>query len=209
GERNQSFKVLQKKKKKKKKTICLGAMDEGQCAKVLTNAVAVLHKKQLLVDDLAHGPMKYMGICRYVNDDNDTHVIDKEIPMANANDDLEIPATFKIDVPSFDDTDTFADHADHVSEKEKIFFHRIDLKCVPYADYHAALLYFTGSGEFNRQMRVKAAEKEFILNESGLYRSLDKKDKSKKGELVVIPTCEKDIFDALGMDFVPPEKRSL
>ena len=39
------------------------------------------------------------------------------------------------------------------------------LRLIPCDQYHCGILYFTGSDEFNRQMRQKALDKGFILNE--------------------------------------------
>jgi len=190
--------------------------DKEKCADMLTKIVNALHHKNILVDDIAHGPTKYMGICQYTNADVNVNV------NVNAHDDYNttgIPATFKIDVPSFDDSDTYHENEnekenekENNKEKENnnnmTYYHRMDLTYIEYSNYYAGLLYFTGSDSFNRHMRVKANEKGLILNEMGVFQMLDEKDKTKKGNRVVIPKCEKDIFDALGMEYVPPENRS-
>ena len=46
--------------------------------------------------------------------------------------------------------------------------HRIDLKHYPAEQYAFALLYFTGSDLFNREMRMVAHEKGLILGDSGV-----------------------------------------
>ncbi|CCW60236.1 unnamed protein product [Phytomonas sp. EM1] len=48
---------------------------------------------------------------------------------------------------------------------------RIDIRFVDAASYPAALLYFTGSKNFNVIMRAEAIKKNFILNEYGLFRN--------------------------------------
>ncbi|MDI9624737.1 MAG: DNA polymerase/3'-5' exonuclease PolX [Methanothermobacter sp.] len=61
----------------------------------------------------------------------------------------------------------------------------------------AALLYFTGSMEFNIELRRLARSKSMKLNEYGLYK--DKKRIASK--------TEKEIFKALELEYIPPELR--
>lgn len=50
--------------------------------------------------------------------------------------------------------------------KEKTHaFRRIDIRLLPHDQYYCALLYFTGSDMFNKDMRGHALEKGFTLNE--------------------------------------------
>ena len=79
---------------------------------------------------------------------------------------------------------------------------RIDIRYVPYKSYYAALLYFTGSGNFNKKMRTIAESLGYKLNEYGLYKK--KKDKLKRMHI----DSEKDIFDILGMEYISPDKRN-
>lgn len=80
---------------------------------------------------------------------------------------------------------------------------RIDIRFVPTASYAAALLYFTGSKEFNTQMRSHAKKLGYKLNEYGLY----KLSKSKKGDKLIETNEEIDIFNALKMPYVEPHNR--
>ena len=76
---------------------------------------------------------------------------------------------------------------------------RIDIRFMPQESYYAAILYFTGSGEFNRRMRGVANSLGYTLNEYQLTRLSD----SKK-----IPvSSEKDIFNALNMEYEIPHNR--
>lgn len=75
---------------------------------------------------------------------------------------------------------------------------RLDIRYVPYESYYAALLYFTGSGEFNKRMRQHAINLGYMLNEYGLF------DRDKKMFKV---KSEKEIFDKLNMDYIPPHLR--
>ena len=78
---------------------------------------------------------------------------------------------------------------------------RIDIRYIPYSSYYSAILYFTGSGDFNKKMRNIAIDMGYKLNEYGLY--LLKNNKSIKIKI----KSEKDIFDALGMEYVEPKNR--
>ena len=88
----------------------------------------------------------------------------------------------------------------------KLKFHkiirRIDIRMVPYDSLASSLLYFTGSGEFNKNMRTYGLSKGFTLNEYGIYRIINKVKtfniKAKE---------EKDIFRILNIEYVEPENR--
>lgn len=79
---------------------------------------------------------------------------------------------------------------------------RIDIRYMPYKSYYPALLYFTGSGEFNKKMRQVAIQLGYKLNEYGLYKILDGKYKR------INVQSEKDIFDELNMEYIDPELRT-
>jgi len=71
---------------------------------------------------------------------------------------------------------------------------QVDLRVVQREQFGAAILYFTGSQEFNVYMRNIAISKGMKLNEYGLY----------KDETRIAGETEEDIFEALGLSFVPP-----
>jgi DNA polymerase (family 10) len=79
---------------------------------------------------------------------------------------------------------------------------QIDLRVVPPDSWGAALLYFTGSKEHNVRLRGHALKKKLLLNEYGLYRV----GAEARGQEFASRT-EEDIYDALGMDWIPPELR--
>ena len=74
---------------------------------------------------------------------------------------------------------------------------RIDIRFVPFESYYSALLYFTGSYQLNRDMRLEAKKLGYKLNEYGLY---------KNNKLIKI-NSEKDIFDKLKLDYKHPKYR--
>ena len=75
---------------------------------------------------------------------------------------------------------------------------RIDIRMFALESYYSALLYFTGSKDFNRQMRLNAIAHDYTLNEYGLF--------DEKNKLIKV-NSEKDLFDILGMEYVDPSKR--
>jgi DNA polymerase beta len=80
---------------------------------------------------------------------------------------------------------------------------RIDMRCVNVESIGPALLYFTGSGEFNKNMRTFALKKKYTINEYGVYKL--KADKSKGAQMPV--HTEEDIFELLGMPYIEPNDR--
>jgi DNA polymerase/3'-5' exonuclease PolX len=75
---------------------------------------------------------------------------------------------------------------------------RIDIRFIPMESYSTALLYFTGSKNFNKTMRRIALDNGYKLNE---YELLDW-----NGEKVKI-NSEIHIFEILGMEYVMPKDR--
>lgn len=74
---------------------------------------------------------------------------------------------------------------------------QVDIRFVSEESYGAALLYFTGSKDFNVMMRKVAIQKEYLLNEYGLFHN---------GEMIAGKT-EEEVFDKLGLPHTKPEKR--
>lgn len=74
-----------------------------------------------------------------------------------------------------------------------------DLRVVAPEAFGAALLYFTGSKDHNVRLRERAIAQGMKLNEYGL---------SKEGSAAPQAAAdEKDVYAALGLDFIPPELR--
>lgn len=73
----------------------------------------------------------------------------------------------------------------------------LDLRVVPEESYGAALLYFTGSKEHNIVLRRRSQDKGLKLNEYGLF----KKDKLVSGK------TEEEVYQTLGLPWIPPEIR--
>ena len=83
---------------------------------------------------------------------------------------------------------------------------RIDIRLIPYESKGAAMLYFTGSGNFNKVMRTEALKKGYTINEYGIYTTKKEGKKMVKDELV--PTeSEEDIFKVVDMEYLAPKDR--
>lgn len=86
---------------------------------------------------------------------------------------------------------------------------RIDIRFVPYESKGAAILYFTGSGDFNPIMRKWAIQQGYKLNEYGLWRKIGngKITKDTDFEFCECSVSESAIFDELNMPYLTPEER--
>ncbi|WP_041430339.1 nucleotidyltransferase family protein [Thermodesulfobacterium geofontis] len=81
------------------------------------------------------------------------------------------------------------------------FYERLEIYYLPeeYKDsWESFALYLVGSGKFNVWLRGIAKRKNFLLNQYGLFNR-------DTGELIT--TKEKEIFEILGVRFIPYEKR--
>jgi len=74
----------------------------------------------------------------------------------------------------------------------------VDLRVVPPKSYGAALQYFTGSKEHNIATRKIAIFKNLKLSEYGLFT---------KGNKIIAGRNEEEVYQALEMDWIPPELR--
>lgn len=77
---------------------------------------------------------------------------------------------------------------------------RVDIRYIEPSSWGAGMLYFTGSKQFNINIRNQVKDKGYLLNEWGIWNK-------KTGKYVPAET-EKDIFKILDIKYVPPEKRS-
>jgi DNA polymerase (family X) len=79
-----------------------------------------------------------------------------------------------------------------------------DLRVVSDAEFSSALMYFTGSKEHNIVMRQRAIDRGLRLNEYGLFHS---KEETRDPKLLVKCRTEEEIFEKLGLRYIPPEMR--
>ena len=82
---------------------------------------------------------------------------------------------------------------------------RIDLLYATPEKRPFALLYFTGSKDFNTAMRQHALSQELTLNEHEFQKI--NKNKEKIGKVTELFKSEKDIFDYLNMEYKEPYER--
>ena len=73
----------------------------------------------------------------------------------------------------------------------------MDIRVVPKRSYGSALQYFTGSKEHNIAIRRIAMDKGLKLSEYGLFR----------GKKMIAGETEEEIYEALDMQWIPPEIR--
>ncbi|HXC94446.1 MAG TPA: DNA polymerase/3'-5' exonuclease PolX [Edaphobacter sp.] len=76
---------------------------------------------------------------------------------------------------------------------------QVDVRLLPRSGYGAALQYFTGSKMHNVALRQRAIKRGLTLNEYALIRIED--------NTIVAAASEADIYNALELDYIPPELR--
>lgn len=74
---------------------------------------------------------------------------------------------------------------------------QVDVRTVAPNQLGSALLYFTGSKAHNIQLRQLAIDRDWLLSEYGLF----------EGDKVVASETEADIYQSLGLEFIPPTMR--
>lgn len=76
---------------------------------------------------------------------------------------------------------------------------QVDLRVVEPDSYGAALQYFTGSKSHNIELRELANKKGYKINEYGLFEI--------KSDRKIAGRREKEIYEKLGLEWIPPELR--
>jgi DNA polymerase (family 10) len=76
---------------------------------------------------------------------------------------------------------------------------QVDVRLLPRASYGAALQYFTGSKHHNVALRQRAIKRGLTLSEYALLRLED--------NVIVAAATEEEIYNALDLDYIPPELR--
>lgn len=76
---------------------------------------------------------------------------------------------------------------------------QVDLRVVEPSVFGAALQYFTGSQAHNVKVRERAVRMGFKLSEYGLHRTSD--------DSLVVSETEEEIYERLGMQWIPPTMR--
>lgn len=114
---------------------------------------------------------------------------------------LSEPIKFNLDKPFLIDNLTDNGHTKYMGfcQYNNKIIRRLDIRYMPCESYYSALLYFTGPGGFNQHMRSHAKKRGYLINEYGIYEVGKKK--------AIKIDSEKDIFDLIGMEYLPPNKR--
>ena len=76
---------------------------------------------------------------------------------------------------------------------------QVDVRLLPRKSYGAAMQYFTGSKHHNVALRQRAIKQGLSLSEYSLLRLED--------NVIVASETEAEIYNALGLDYIPPELR--
>src|SRR5215472_15334302 len=76
---------------------------------------------------------------------------------------------------------------------------QVDVRLLPRASYGAALQYFSGSKHHNVALRQRAIKRGLTLSEYALLRLED--------NTIVAAATEQEIYNALDLDYIPPELR--
>jgi DNA polymerase/3'-5' exonuclease PolX len=92
------------------------------------------------------------------------------------------------------------------------YYRHLDIFYHPIETFPFAILFTTGSKEFNVKMRKFALDKGYSLNEQNLtHKSPTGRKVSKEEYLEIVnkesPETEQDIFDFLGYNYISPEMR--
>ena len=84
---------------------------------------------------------------------------------------------------------------------------QVDCRVVEEKSFGAALLYFTGSKNFNIKIRQLAIKKGLKISEYGVFSAAGGLASGRKNDKFVCGRSEEEIFKYLGMQYVDPELR--
>jgi DNA polymerase (family 10) len=87
---------------------------------------------------------------------------------------------------------------------------QVDLRVVPRKSYGAALVYFTGSKDHNVAIRTRAVRDRIRVSEWGVFRVPKGVDPASLGPTEgkrLAGETEESVYEALGLDWIPPELR--
>lgn len=117
--------------------------------------------------------------------------------------DLDILITCRNDSPVMDrfvGYDEVEEVVEHGKTRSMVILQsglQVDLRVVPEVCYGAALYYFTGSKAHNIAVRRIAQGKKLKINEYGVFRGDDR----------IAGATEEEVFEKVGLPFIPPELR--
>lgn len=156
--------------------------------------------------------------------------IERRLSESEAFDRVDIVGSFRRRRPTVGDIDILATAPDHEAAMEAFCTHddvkevlgrgqtkgsvivsgdlQMDLRLVDASEYGAALIYFTGSKDHNITLRNRAIERNWKLNEYGLFdvSDVEADDGQRVGERLASET-ETKVYGALDLEWIPPELR--
>lgn len=84
---------------------------------------------------------------------------------------------------------------------------QVDVRIVAPEEFGAATLYFTGSKAHNIELRQRAMDRGWLLNEYGLIRKPGEDEPDDTADEVIAAETEESIYAALGLAFIPAPMR--
>lgn len=194
----------------------------------LKQLVDALRSRGFITDDISHGEAKFAGVCRRtlksVKRSSEAETPAPESPAAKkiklesgATTAAASSARLSTAVKKESEEAKGSDGATYRDDKAQAtstgsgdaedvrHFRRLDIRLIPHDQYACGVLYFTGSDMFNKQMRATALDVGFTLNE---YCLRPVGSTGIPGEPVAVAT-ERDVFDAIGMDYREPSERNV
>ena len=190
----------------------VGAVDD-----ILPTVLATLRERGVLTADLTktkgfkQGERSYMGVARLPpgvvlpGEEGDAGEQQQQNPAPDAG--LLLPGGSP-GLPPIPPTSTTTKTTTALaaSSASPVRVHRrIDIKVYLPEELPFALLYFTGSGYFNRSMRWWAKRKGLSLNDKGFFRETSNPNSHVRGDF----TEEADVFRYLNLAYVAPADRSI
>jgi len=157
--------------------------------------------------------------------------LESRLRDAAAFDQVDVVGSFRRRRPTVGDLDILATASDPEAAMERFCTHddvaevlsrgetkssvivssdlQIDLRIVDEAEYGSALVYFTGSKDHNITLRNWAIDRDWKLNEYGLFDVSDvgdAEDGQRVGERIASET-EEAVYHALDLEWIPPALR--
>ena len=157
--------------------------------------------------------------------------VESRLRDADAFDQIDIVGSFRRRRPTVGDIDILATAADPATAMETFCTHddvkevrsrgetktsvvvagdlQMDLRIVEPPEYGSALVYFTGSKDHNITLRNRAIERDWKLNEYGLF-DVSGADAGADGQRAgerLASESEADVYDMLDLDWIAPELR--
>ena len=157
--------------------------------------------------------------------------IESRLHATDAFDQVDIVGSFRRRRPTVGDIDILATASDSETAMEVFCTHddvkevlsqgetkssvvvsgdlQMDLRIIDEAEHGSALVYFTGSKDHNITLRNRAIDRDWKLNEYGLFdvSEVDAADNSQRAGERIASETEERVYNALDLTWIPPELR--